>query len=94
MNPTLQYRLSDNIKETEQTAESDGSWSWWPDIPGNLYMTVAVSEMLTRLNVMIGNQDETTDMLSNAFSFMNKKMKEEVAEMKKKKKAQKDLRPN
>ena len=91
----LQYRLSDNIKKLSKLQNPDGSWSWWPDMPGNLYMTVAVSEMLTRLNVMIGNQDETTDMLSNAFSFMNKKMKEEVAEMKKEeKKGAKDLRPS
>ena len=91
----MQYRLSDNIQKLGKLQNNDGSWSWWQGMPGSLYMTVAVSEMMTRLNTMIGTQNETSNMLDNAFSYMAKKIKEEVVEMKKEEKnGAKNLRPS
>lgn len=91
----VSYRLKGNIQKLKKLQNPDGSWSWWPDMPGSLYTTVAVSEMLTRLDTMIGEQYDATYMLNDAFSYMAKKMKEEVAEMKKyEKKGAKDLRPS
>ena len=79
----MQNRLSDAITKLNKLQRADGSWSWWQDMPGSFYMTVAVSQMLVRLNEMTGVQSETTQMLSGAFDFMGKEIIEEVKELKK-----------
>ncbi|MBQ6208546.1 MAG: alpha-2-macroglobulin [Prevotella sp.] len=91
----VEYRLNDNLQKMESLQNADGSWSWWPGMRGSLYMTVAVSEMLVRLNQMIGKQDGTANMLTKAFKFMGKEMLEEVAELKRaEKKGVKNPRPS
>ena len=62
---------------------ADGSWSWWKGMEGSPYMTVAVSEMLIRLNTMIGRQNATQSMLRRACDFMGKKLIEEMESIKK-----------
>ena len=52
---TLQYRLDKNLQNLRDLQNGDGSWSWWPGMPGNLYMTTAVVKVLTRLNAMTGS---------------------------------------
>ncbi|MDE6807391.1 MAG: alpha-2-macroglobulin, partial [Prevotella sp.] len=39
-------RLASAIERMQALQQSNGSWSWWPDMPGSMYMTVEVSEML------------------------------------------------
>ena len=78
----MQNRLSDAVTKLNKLQRADGSWSWWENMPGSFYMTVAVSEMLVRLNEMAGDQSETKQMLSNAFSFMGHEIVEEVKDMK------------
>ena len=80
---TMQNRLSSAVSKLKNLQKSDGSWTWWPDMPGSFYMTVAISEMLVRLNVMAGRQPETAQMLSSAFTFMGREIVDEVAQMKK-----------
>ena len=82
----MQNRLGSALAKLDKLQRSDGSWSWWPDMPGSFYMTVAISEMLVRLNEMTDTQSETKDMLSSAFDFMGKEIIEEVKELKKWKK--------
>jgi uncharacterized protein YfaS (alpha-2-macroglobulin family) len=79
----MQNRLSDAITKLNKLQRADGSWSWWQDMPGSFYMTVAVSEMLVRLNEMAGEQPETKQMLTDAFGFMGQEIVEEVKELKK-----------
>ena len=79
----MQNRLDKALNKMRQLQRSDGSWSWWPDMPGSFYMTVSVSEMLVRLNAMTGTQAETKEMLNSAFVFMGREMVKEVAELKK-----------
>jgi uncharacterized protein YfaS (alpha-2-macroglobulin family) len=50
---------------------------------GSFYMTVAVSEMLVRLNDLAGAQQESARLLDKAFDFMGKEMVEEVKDLKK-----------
>ena len=76
-------RIDEAIKKLRALQKGDGSWSWWPGMDGSFYMTVSISEMLTRLNVMAGKQQATDLMLSNAFKFMGKEIVEDVKEMKK-----------
>lgn len=78
----MQRRLDDAISKLNRLQSADGSWSWWPDMPGSFYMTVAISEMFVRLNAMAGEQSETRNMLTSAFSFMGQEIIEEVKEIK------------
>ena len=52
----MQNRLSSAVQKLLKLQRPDGSWSWWQDMPGSFYMTVAVSEMLVRLNVILGRE--------------------------------------
>ena len=78
----MQQRLRSTIEKLNKLQQSDGSWTWWPGMSGSLYMTVAVSEMLVRLNDMTGQQKETEAMLSKAFRFMGNEIVKEVKELK------------
>ena len=80
---TMQMRLSSSIEKMRNLQRSDGGWSWWPEMPSSFYMTVAVSEMLVRLNALTGTKKETTAMLDNAFKFMGREVVDIVKEMKK-----------
>ena len=93
---TLQYRLDKNLQNLRDLQNGDGSWSWWPGMPGNLYMTTAVVKVLTRLNAMTGAQQGTTQMLSSAMQYLGKEMVEEVKQMRKLEREHKvkDLRPS
>ena len=82
----MQNRLGSAVGKLKKLQRADGSWSWWPDMPGSFYMTVAISEMLVRLNEMTEVQNETKQMLTSAFGFMGQEMVEEVKELKKWKK--------
>ena len=79
----MQNRLSSAIEKLEKLQLSDGAWTWWKDMPGSFYMTVAVSEMLVRLNAMAGTQSDTQQMLNSAFKFMGREVVDEVNELKK-----------
>ncbi len=79
---TMQLRLSSAIEKLKKLQQSNGAWTWWPGMPGSFYITVAVSEMLVRLNAMAGQQDETAQMLTKAFDYMGLEMVEEVNQMK------------
>ena len=82
----MKNRLDYAVSRLNKLQRGDGSWSWWPDMPGSFYMTVAVSEMLVRLNAMTGSQEQISRMLSKAFDFMGNEIVDEVKEMKKQEK--------
>ena len=91
----MRNRLQQSLDKLCKLQRNDGSWSWWPDMPGSFYMTVSISEMLVRLNAMTGENREAAAMLSSAFKFMGKEIVEEVKEMKKwAKKGQKPTFPS
>ena len=79
----MQNRLQQSLDKLRKLQQNSGAWSWWPEMPGSFYMTVSISEMLVRLNVMTGENKETAQMLSSAFKFMGQEIVEEVKEMKK-----------
>ena len=80
---TMDLRLSKAIEKLSKLQQSDGSWSWWPGMRGSRYMTVAVSEMLVRLNQMIGKQEQVSEMLTRALEFLGEQQVEEEKEMRK-----------
>ena len=82
----MQKRLQSALDKLEKLQRSDGSWSWWPSMPGSTYMTTSVAEMMVRQNTMMGEQQDTKQMLKGAFKFLGKEMVELVKEMKKQEK--------
>lgn len=94
-NTGMDARLKEQTKQLSILQNGNGSWSWWPGMPGSLYMTVAVSETLVRLNHLIGMQTSTRNMLTLAFKYMSAEIHREVVEMKKQeKKGYKNIMPS
>lgn len=89
------YRISTFTTQLKQLQHTDGSFSWWPGMDGNVYMTTAVVETLCRLNHLAGQQSDLDDMLSKAFGYLDQKMADEVKELKRmEKKGIKNLQPS
>ena len=75
-------RLDKCIEKLQKLQMGDGAWTWYPGMQGSFYMTVAVSEMLVRLNALTGAQSATSSMLNSAFGFMGQEIVELVKELK------------
>ena len=88
----MNQRLDKAIEKLQKLQNRDGSWSWWPDMRGSWYMTVSISQMITRLRSLdasnspllaTGNEGEASKMLTKAFKFMGNEIIDIVKEMKK-----------
>lgn len=79
----INYRLSDNLLRLSRLQNADGSFAWWKGMEGSPCMTMSVLQTLTRLNHMVGEQNETKTIVRTAFAYMDKQMAREVKEMKK-----------
>ena len=75
----ITQRIASATDKLKALQREDGSWSWWPDMPGSTNMTMAISETLVRLNEMTGGKQP---MLDGAFKFLGKEMVKLVQEMK------------
>ena len=91
----LEGKININLDQLGKLQKDDGSWGWWPDMPGSYYMTLAVAEMLVRLQVMTGVQDRTNAMLEKAYGYLDAKAVKEMKDVKEyDKKNKTDLRPS
>lgn len=79
----INYRLADNLLRLSRLQNADGSFAWWKGMEGSPYMTMSVLQTLTRLNHMVGEQNEIKTIVRTAFAYMDKQMAREVKEMKK-----------
>lgn len=79
----INNRLSTAIEKLQKLQNADGSFSWYPGMDGNTYITVTVEEMLARLRSMTTPSKSVATLYENAFKFMSKEMIHLVAEMKK-----------
>jgi hypothetical protein len=92
---TIGYRLNSFAGSLSALQNADGSFSWWPEMPGSNYVTMTVVDMFTRLNSMLGVQKAYSNMLQAAFGYLDKSVANEVAELKKlEKKGTKRLVPS
>ena len=82
----MQQRLKSALDKLEKLQRSDGSWSWWPEMPGSTYMTISIAQMMVRQNTMMGQQAETKQMLTKAIKFLGNEMVDLVKELKKQEK--------
>ncbi len=83
---TINHRLSAAVEKLLKLQNGDGSFSWYPGMEGSTSITVAVEEMLVRLNQMAGQQQQTSQMQTKAFDFLGEEMVDLVNEMKKQEK--------
>ena len=78
----MSQRLASALDKLRQLQLGNGAWTWWKGMNGSTYITITISEMLVRLNLMTGQQKETEKMLSSAFKFMGSEMIDLVDRMK------------
>ena len=91
----MSYRLTSLLQKLSKLQNTDGSFSWWKGMSGSRYMTVAVVMTLARLNTLIGHQTSTQSMIASSLRFLDRKLSEEVAELKARQaKGEKDLFPS
>ena len=79
-------RLQTAVEKLKKLQNGDGSFSWYPGMEGSTYMTVAIEEMLVRLNQMAGRQSDTRQMQDKAFDYIGREMISVVEELKKQEK--------
>ena len=79
----INLRLSQNVEKLKKLQNGDGSFSWYPGMQGSTMVTAAVAEMLTRLSVMAGPQQDTKHMQAKALGYLGEEMVKLVDEMKK-----------
>ena len=80
----MQHRLQQATEKLQGLQRGDGSWSWWPQMPGSLFMTVNITETLVRLNTLTSHHSpNTSSMLDRSFKFLGNEMVELVDELKK-----------
>ena len=79
----LNYRLNDQLSKLKQLQLGDGSFTWWPGMRGNIFVTTVVTQTLIRLNHMTGDNQKTEPMIAAAMKYMGTKAAEDVARMKK-----------
>ncbi len=84
----MQHRLKQATEKLQTLQLADGSWSWWPQMPGSLLMTMNISETLVRMEKMVadaaGNRrPEVKTMLDQSFKYLGNEMVEVVNELKK-----------
>ncbi len=78
----INNRLTTALEKLQALQNADGSFSWYPGMEGSTYMTVAVEEMLARLTVMTGQQDDRQGLQDKAFRYIGEKVVDMVNRMK------------
>lgn len=76
----MEARLSEAVLKLKDLQLPDGSWSWYKGMSGSLYMTTSVTELLARLQQMIGAplQGDVLKMYRNAAAYLYKQVEVEV----------------
>ncbi len=79
----IDNRLNAAVEKLKKLQQPDGSFVWYPGMPGNIAITVAIEEMLTRLQVMAGQQSSIQPLQDKAFNYLGQQMVDIVAKIKK-----------
>ena len=82
----ISNRLATAVEKLQKLQNPDGSFSWYPGMEGSTYITVAIEEMLVRLNQMAGQQQGMKVLHDKAFNYIGREMVDIVRELKKQEK--------
>ena len=72
--------------------QADGGWSWCPGMKSNVWKTLDVSLLLARAAHLTGNQT-AQPLLTKAYTYLRRLMKDDVDQMKKREKEHKEPLP-
>ena len=81
---TMNLRIEQAVSRLKNLQCQDGGWAWWKGMPSSRYTTLAVMEILARLNMTMGatnnkNRNYEVDrMLSQGLRYLDKQMMEEL----------------
>lgn len=91
----IDMTLARATNKLQKLQHSNGSFSWWEGMDGSFPMTMAVTKMLTRLQVMVGKERTRSEILTKAFYFLDKEVAKSVEKMKERERGgEKDLFPD
>ena len=82
--PTMDMRIEQAVTRLKNLQRPNGGWAWWKGMPSSRYTTLAVMEILARLNRTMGasnNQNknyEVERMLKQGLVYLDKQMMEDV----------------
>lgn len=68
----LAEKMNTAISKLLHLQNTDGSWSWFKGMKGNRYITETVTEVLVRLNNMVGMRPQTKHMIDRAFAYLSR----------------------
>ena len=85
------FTATDKLRALQQP---DGSWSWYPGMPGNTLVTLETALLLARAEKLTGSQTAAHDMLRTACTYLQHEMERQVAEARKTEaRLQREVRP-
>ena len=90
-------RIEEAILKLKDLQGKDGAWSWFKGMPGSLYMTTQITELMARLQCMTGGlmEVEANWMYRDAWKFLSAEVSKEVQRMKElEKQGMKNLLPS
>ena len=93
----VEGRIAEAVMKLSSLQGKDGAWSWYKGMPGSLYMTTQIVELLARLQYMRGGltNAEVVAMYQQAWKYLSKEVSKEVQRMKElEKKGMKNLLPS
>jgi len=91
----IAQRLNTATNKLRQLQRYDGGWGWFEDMKSSPSITLAVAEMITRLQTLTGGRTDMDRNLERAFQFMGTAVKKEVAKIKEReRKGEKDVLPS
>ncbi len=79
----INNRLATALAKLEKLQQGDGGFSWYPEMPTSVHITMGVAEMLARLNVMTKSYGTAASIQNKAMRYMDGEIIELVEEMKK-----------
>ena len=93
----MDAKLAEATLKLKDLQNADGSWSWYKGMGGSLYMTTSITQLIARLQQLTDGwvDTEVVKMNQQAWGYLNKRLAEEVQEMKEaEKKGAKDIEPS
>ena len=80
----IEGSIAEAVGKMKNMQGKDGAWSWYKGMPGSLYMTTQIAELLARLQYMRGGltDAEVVAMYQQAWKYLSKEVSKQVAHMK------------
>ena len=70
------------LRKLSATATASGALSWFPGMADSRFVTLVVTEMLERVNRMVGTQKDTQALLTRSYAWLDSQMDKYVAQLK------------